>query len=283
MCLQHCLCTNSTVGANPTCTTFRIPDPNGSPFRRYDPKSLTSADEQFLHTHTEFVSVPRKGPAFNHGSCWALCLPLPRPAENITLRRVEYTISYATMHDMDSAVVQTEVVIKPWPGRTSYYFVDRESGQGRLPYMDFDGGALCFSATLAVKPGGVGETRGRYVDHRVLEPDIHIDAGTDATIYVVFSVEENPTAGTQRELIVRALAIWQKEEVENHVCEAAKAAAEKEADEKEKERLRLEEERQERLDAKAWRDGETAARIARENPELQAGIEREQSSHAEES
>ena len=155
---------------------------------------------------------------------------------------------------------------------------------GAAPFMIQHEEALRFSSTLSVKAGGECGDWGRYVDSRVVAPDTRI-VDDNARLYLVFRVNEYPTPKTLRDIAIRASATWQKEEVEVKALAAAKAAAEAEAKkvaaEKEAEKVRHEEERQDRLDAKAWRDEERkerasaqayrdeekAARIAREKSE----------------
>ena len=141
---------------------------------------------------------------------------------------------------------------------------------GAAPFMIQHEEALRLSSTLAVKAGGECGDWGRYVDSRVVAPDTRI-VDDNARLYLVFRVNEHPTPKTLRDIAIRASATWQKEEVEVKAVAAAKAAAEAEAKkvaaEKEAEKARHEEERQDRLDKKAWRDGETLARKTRDEEE----------------
>ena len=135
MCLHNCnsACTTSAFTALPVCafvqqgvtkssstpqavpTQFSVLEANGNgPFSTFNSKAAgVSADDELLHTYAEFVSTPDEALAFalDVGS-WALCIEIPLPVgKNPTLRRLEYMVSYATMHDTGNAVIQTDALL----------------------------------------------------------------------------------------------------------------------------------------------------------------------------
>ena len=128
MCLQNPVCATSALAVIPVCAsskasdtaqaipvTFSVISANGAgPFSTYDPTALNNKEEELLHTYAEFSATPREALALaaRTGS-WALCIEIPRPrgAENPTLRRLEYMVAYATTHDADGAVLQTDTLL----------------------------------------------------------------------------------------------------------------------------------------------------------------------------
>ncbi|KAF9062599.1 hypothetical protein BDP27DRAFT_1336384 [Rhodocollybia butyracea] len=309
-----------TSGSQAHAQAFPVIAAAHGQFTSYPPPYNKGADEELLYTYASFLEEPVAALSVNRlrDDTWAICIPVPIPNINRpTLLALSYMIKYATACDSGNSTIQTDTILtsKKLPGGVvtedadlGIYHQDgtiakNDSETGFAPLMIDHKQALCLSTTLAMKSSGSTGQWSHYLDNQHITPNVRVTS-KESHLYVVFHVNEYPTALTVRSLSVKVSATWQKEEVElKAIAEAERKAREeaarlakldqerraREAEEKqarvEEKQARAEEkqaradelearreEKKAREDEKRWRDEEREAR----KQEVQARAEEKQ-------
>lgn len=265
---------NGSPGAQACARTFPVIAAANGKFTSYPPKD-EDGDEQLLYTYASFNEEPIAALCVNkrHEDTWSLCIEVPIPKiNNPTLLALRYMIKYAATCDNGNSTVQTDTLLtsEVLPQGvvteeidTIYYQDESETGSTNFsPRMVDHEEALCLSTTLAVKSNGGCDQWSHYIDNQYITPNVRVI--DDCHLYVVFHVNEYPTAHTIRSLAVKVSATWQKEEVELKAIAEAERKAREEAmkqEQLEKERRAREaEERQARKEEREAREEERHAR-----------------------
>jgi hypothetical protein len=226
-----------TAGAQAHARAFPVIAAANGQFTSYSPQHHKGSDEELLYTYASFLEEPVAALSVNRlrDDTWAICNPVPIPNINRpTLLALNYMIKYATACDSGDATIQTDTILtSKLPGGVvtedsdlDIYHQDgtiakNDSETGFAPLMIDHQQALCLSTTLAMKSSGSSGQWSHYLD---ITPNVRVTS-KESHLYVVFHVNEYPTALTVRSLSVKVSATWQKKEVElKAIAEAERKA-----------------------------------------------------------